>query len=114
MRYTVDHGKIRIAEEWHERGTRLPAIIHFIDSHNFHVFEIDLDSKYPGPVNWEWDDSKRQVTFTIEPNERTLHTRACEEQTTITFHDVESRDWTIMSDASRYTWRIVFYRNEIV
>lgn len=29
---------------------------HIIDAPNFHVFKIDLKSKYPGPVDWEYDE----------------------------------------------------------
>jgi len=87
-------------------------VIHYIDHPNFHVWEIDLGSKYPGEVDWLSTDEG--VSFMILPDSRTINTVDTDVNTQISFTGINGWDWTVMSEAARYTWRIVLYRDNLL
>ena len=84
--------------------------LHLIDHPNVHVFEFDLDSKYPGGVAWLLEGDR--VRFIIEAGDRTLNTRPeASAETEVLLEGLSTDEWHIMSEAVRYTWRVVLYRH---
>lgn len=103
MEYEIKHGLIRVAD-----------VNHYISERNFHVFEVDLDSKYPNPVVPVWEEGVCRVF--IPAGARTLHTRAMtgkRSETEVVFQ-ADSQDWQVLIGQGKYEVRIAFYRNELI
>lgn len=98
MNYEITQGRIIVN-----------SVNHIIDSPNFHVFEIDLRSKYPGPVDWEYDEDSIRVYIDVNP-ERTLKTDVNSNELTSILFPFHEYGWSALSEASRYTWRIVLWK----
>lgn len=106
MEYELTQGRIVVND-----------VRHVIDAETFHVFEIDLKSKYPGPVDWEYayndqaDDEGFNIIVSIDVNpERTVKTDVTSSGLTSIFFPLAEKGWHAMSEASRYTWRIVLWK----
>lgn len=103
MEWRLTPGRVRC-----EEGSVL--VVH--DQPDFKVFEIDLDSKYPGQPSYSVSDT--DAAFMIFPIARTLNIN--EQSDTITTfelfpdHTEDMREWEYMTEAARYTWRIVMWR----
>lgn len=82
-------------------------IRHAVSGENFHAFEIDLASKYPGGVTWDFGLNDLKVW--IEPNFATMNQARTEDETFVTI-PLSGEGWRCMSEAKRYTWRIVCWR----
>lgn len=102
MKWKLEPGKIRCDED---------SILDLYDTPDFKVFEIDLNSKHPGGATWLVD--RDHVVFTLEVGEdtRRLDESATEDTRFVLTADEgeDLFDWTILSEARRYTWRIVMY-----
>lgn len=92
-------GRIRTSPE---------QVLVVLEQPNVMIFEIDLDSKYPGLFLHEsCGEGRRSVV--ILPDEDTI--KLDETATTDTEFILRGAEgWTIMADGSRYTVRIVAYR----
>lgn len=84
-------------------------IHHVLDNENFHVFEIDLKSKYPGEVTW--DSCDRDIRVWIEEGVDTLKLDKSTEDTTFVTIPLSGEDgWQVVTEARRYTWRIILWK----
>lgn len=88
---------------------RTNEIVHVLDNADFHVFEIDLGSKYPGEVTW--DSCGQDINVWIEEGVRTIGLDKASEDITSAIIPLSGEDgWQVSSEASRYTWRIILWK----
>lgn len=104
MKYEINQGRIIVND-----------VRHVIDAENFHVFEVDLRSKYPGPVDWEFEDDCIKVWVAPNPEETLKWDHAAVDDTFIAFHipDMDYMKWNVVSEARRYTWRIILWKRPV-
>lgn len=102
MNYTLTAGQIRVDDG---------AVAHVIDHDDVHVFEIDLMSKYPGDII-TWRGPGSQIGVDIHPGERTLEVDDKASGPTTFVLPLESMDWILVAEGSRYTVRVIAYRVE--
>lgn len=101
MNYELRPGQIRVDDD---------AVAHVIDHDDVHVFEIDLVSKYPGEiVTWSTGGT---LGVDIHPGERTLQVDDKASGPTTFVLPLESMDWILVAEGSRYTVRVIAYRVE--
>lgn len=80
-----------------------------VDHNDVKIFEIDLESKYPGPVTVAQDSEKISVMILV--GENTLDTNPnLNDVTYLDFYLSNAHDWKVLTDGSRYTVRVVMYR----
>lgn len=100
MDYELRPGQIRVDDD---------AVMQVIDHDNVKVFEIDLMSKYPGDViTWSMGD---RIGVDMFAGEHTLEVGKSPDPTTFTL-PLNSMDWVLVAQASRYTARVIAYRVE--
>lgn len=100
MDIDIDRGRIRVGD-----------IRHIIDRNDVHVFEIDLDSKYPGHPQCTVSSDGEAIELWLLSTERTRNVdESAETDTLIRFEVGDARTVCAVADASRYTARLVLYR----
>jgi hypothetical protein len=103
MKYRVVPGQIIVSD-----------VYHAVERDNVHVFEIDLESKYPGACLTSTTDTTVSVSIPVGDN--TLKTnQTTQAMTEVVFSDFDclGHDWRVITDSARYTvcvWCCIVYR----
>ena len=100
MDYELTEGQIRVSED---------GVLQVIDHDDVKVFEIDLVSKYPGDmITWS---SGGKIGVDMFASDRTLDAD-CNASPTSFSLPLDSMNWILVAEGSRYTVRVIAYRVE--
>lgn len=100
--------------EIREGAIRVNDIVQVIDLDDVKVYEVDLHSKYPGPIGYGWLDDET-ITVMLYADEQTLGVNegVRDDPTDLKFELPGDLDeWQVVAEGSRYTVQIVFYRRD--
>jgi hypothetical protein len=83
-----------------------------VDHDDVKVFEVDLDSKYPGFVSYGGWGTGNRLSVAIHADGRTLELDDSRRgKVTQLVFELEDGEWVAVSDAARYTWHVVVFRS---
>lgn len=100
--YAVEPGEVRVNH-----------VTHVISVPNVEIFELDLLTKYASVLYTSYDDTA--VLVALHATRDTLHVAESHRGTathfTVRVPAGRPSDWTCLAECSRYTVRVVLYRN---